>query len=124
LIAAFIGASASALLVWRYATTTDLSRFRSFVPTGIPPWMLPIGLPIGIALFAMLNAAFEEILWRGVLMHSLEAAVGRGRIAWLLQGVGFGLWHYTGFPGGWVGVGLATIFALMMGELRMRGQIG
>jgi membrane protease YdiL (CAAX protease family) len=79
-------------------------------------------IPFGIIAFAALNAAFEEIIWRGVVMDALEAAVGRGWCAWLLQGIGFGVWHYAGFPSGWVGVGLATIFALMMGMLRMRGR--
>src|SRR5262249_16711316 len=73
-------------------------------------------------LFAMLNASFEEAIWRGAVFQSLEAAVGRGWLAWALQGIGFGLWHFRGFPSGWVGVGLATIFALMMGMLRMQGR--
>lgn len=117
LIVSFVIVSAISLIVWRFWTDVDLTRFRSFVPN-VPIWVIPIG----IIAFAALNAAFEEIIWRGVLMHSLEAAVGRGRVAWLLQGIGFGIWHYVGFPGGWIGVGLATIFALMMGALRMRGR--
>jgi uncharacterized protein len=117
LIAIFVSASAIALIMWRFWTNTDLTRFRSFVPN-VPRWTIPFG----IVAYAVLNAAFEETIWRGVLMHALEAAVGRGRLAWLLQGIGFGLWHYAGFPGGWVGVSLATIFALMMGELRARSR--
>ena len=118
LVVSFATASAIALIVWRFSTTIDLTSFRSFVPKGVPVWTIPIG----IVAFAMLNATFEEIIWRGVLMHSLEAAIGPGKWTWLLQGVGFGLWHYSGFPSGWVGVGLATIFALMMGVLRIRGR--
>jgi membrane protease YdiL (CAAX protease family) len=117
LIAAFVGASAISLVLWRFWTDADLTSFRSFVPN-VPIWVIPIG----IIAFASLNAAFEEIVWRGVLMYSLEAAIGPGRVAWILQGIGFGIWHYEGFPSGWVGVGLATIFALMMGALRMRGR--
>jgi membrane protease YdiL (CAAX protease family) len=117
MIAAFILVSATALVVWRYTTSEDVGAFRRFIPAGVPRWSI---WP-GIVLFAMLNATFEEAIWRGAIFQSLEAAVGRGWVAWALQGIGFGVWHFQGFPHGWVGVGLATIFALMMGMLRMRG---
>jgi membrane protease YdiL (CAAX protease family) len=117
MMAGFVLASAIALVVWRFWTDTNMAVYRGFVPN-VPTWMLPLG----ILLFAMLNAAFEEVIWRGVLMYAIESAVGPGTAAWLLQGVGFGIWHYQGFPRGWVGVGLATIFALMMGALRIRSK--
>jgi len=117
LVASFVSASAISLIVWRFWTDADLTDFRQFVPN-VPLWTIPLG----IVAFAALNAAFEEIIWRGVLMYALEAAIGPGWVVWLLQGVGFGIWHYAGFPRGWVGVGLATIFALMMGALRIRGK--
>jgi membrane protease YdiL (CAAX protease family) len=116
----FVAASATALVVWRYWTSTDMAIFRPYVPN-VPN--VPIALwPIGLVAIAALNAAFEEIIWRGVLLYAVESAVGPGWIAWLLQGIGFGIWHYQGFPHGWVGVGLATIFALMMGALRIRSK--
>jgi membrane protease YdiL (CAAX protease family) len=115
LTAAFVSASAIALVIWRFRTNADLTSFRQYVPD-VPLWTIPIG----ILLFAALNAAFEETIWRGVLMHALGAALGPGWAVWLLQGVAFGIWHYAGFPRGWVGVGLAILFALMMGWLRMR----
>jgi membrane protease YdiL (CAAX protease family) len=118
MIAAFVVASATALVVWRYTTSEDVRAFRVFVPAGVPTWSI---WP-GIVLFAMLNASFEETIWRGAIFQSLEATFGRGWIAWALQGIGFGVWHFRGFPRGWVGVGLATIFALMMGMLRMRSR--
>jgi uncharacterized protein len=117
LMAGFVVASAIALVVWRFWTDTNMAVYRGFVPN-VPTWMLPLG----ILLFAMLNAAFEEVIWRGVLMYAVESAVGPGIAAWLLQGIGFGIWHYQGFPRGWVGVALATIFALMMGALRIRSK--
>jgi membrane protease YdiL (CAAX protease family) len=118
MIAAYIVVSATALVVWRYTTSEDVGAFRRFVPAGVPRWSI---WP-GIVLFAMLNATFEEAIWRGAVFQSLEATVGRGWWAWALQAIGFGVWHFRGFPRGWVGVGLATIFALMMGMLRMRGR--
>ncbi len=124
-IAAFATASAIALVVWRFASHSDLTRFRAFVPgfvLALPTGVLVVGLPLGIGLYAMLNAAVEEVIWRGVAMQALESAVGRGALACLLQAIAFGVWHYRGFPSGVVGSALAGIFALMMGILRMRGR--
>jgi membrane protease YdiL (CAAX protease family) len=118
MIAAYVVVSATALVVWRYTTSEDIGAFRSLVPPSVPRWSI---WP-GIIVVAMLNASFEEAIWRGAIFQSLEATVGRGWRAWALQGIGFGVWHFRGFPRGWVGVGLATIFALMMGMLRMRGR--
>jgi membrane protease YdiL (CAAX protease family) len=85
----------------------------------VPTWALPFA---GVA-FAALNAAFGEIVWRGVLMYALEAVLDSRWVIWLLQGGGFGIWHYArGFPRGWIGVALATIFAFMMGALRTRSR--
>jgi membrane protease YdiL (CAAX protease family) len=118
MIAAYVAVSATALVVWRYTTSEDVGAYRSFIPPGLPRSLL---WP-GIVLVAMLNASFEEAIWRGAIFQSLEATVGRGWVALALQGIGFGVWHFRGFPRGWVGVGLATIFALMMGILRMRDR--
>ncbi|GAC1351443.1 MAG: hypothetical protein NVS3B20_24200 [Polyangiales bacterium] len=118
MIAVSVVASAISLITWRLFTSVDLTQHRSFVPTQVPFWTLPIGL----LAWASLNAAFEEIMWRGVIMSALEAAFGPGYVAWLLQGIGFGVWHFGGFPSGVIGSGLATVFALMMGALRMRGR--
>jgi membrane protease YdiL (CAAX protease family) len=111
----FIAGEAVALIIWRYTTSADLGRFKTLIPD-VPLWMIPFGL----AGFAMLNAAYEELLWRGLMQHALEAATRSRWHAWWLQGLGFGLWHFEGFPSGWVGSGLATVFALMMGYLRLR----
>jgi membrane protease YdiL (CAAX protease family) len=124
-IAGFSAASATALVVWRFATHADVSRFRAFVPPfafAQPPAALVVAAPIGIVLLSMANAAFEEVLWRGVIMQSLESAFGRGTFVCILQAVGFGVWHFRGFPSGVVGSVLTAIFALMMGILRMRGR--
>jgi membrane protease YdiL (CAAX protease family) len=124
-IATFATVSAVALVIWRFASHTDLTRFRTFVPAfvlALPTGVLIAVLPLGIGLYAALNAAVEEIIWRGVAMQALESAVGRGALACVLQAIGFGVWHYRGFPSGVVGSALAGIFALMMGILRMRGR--
>jgi membrane protease YdiL (CAAX protease family) len=51
---------------------------------------------------------------------NLEATIGLRIAGLVLQAVAFGALHVTGFPRGWVGVALATIYGLMMGAVRRR----
>jgi membrane protease YdiL (CAAX protease family) len=88
----------------------------------LPRGQLIALLPVGIVVFAAQNAVFEEVIWRGAVMQSLESAFGRGAFVCVLQAAGFGVWHFRGFPSGVIGSALAGIFALMMGILRMRGR--
>ncbi|MCA9638140.1 MAG: CPBP family intramembrane metalloprotease, partial [Myxococcales bacterium] len=115
LIVAFSAAATIALITWRATTDADLSRYRDFVPAGLPAWLLFAG----ILPYAALNAAFEEYVWRGVLWEGVEGAFDR-RVALALTSISFGLAHYRGFPSGAVGVGLALIYGLMMGLVRAR----
>lgn len=115
LAVAFITVSAVSLVVWSQLTTADLSEFQDFIPD-VPIWAL-FG---GLFFYACLNALFEEVVWRGVVMQALESSTGSLTAALILQSVAFGLWHFVGFPSGWIGVGLAAIFAFMMGLLRVR----
>jgi uncharacterized protein len=117
MLGAFAALAAASLIVWRFTTDRDLGSFRAFVPA-VAGWLLPPGL----VLLACLNAAFEELIWRGAAQHALEGALGSPAAACGLQAAAFGLWHFEGFPGGWVGVGLAAVFALMMGVLRLQGR--
>lgn len=117
MLATFIAVSAVSLVTWRYATERDLGGFMRLVPD------LPLGLLLpGIVLVACLNAAFEELIWRGVVQHTIEGILGSPSAACALQALAFGLWHFNGFPGGWAGVGLAAIFAAMMGALRLSSR--
>lgn len=87
----------------------------SFVPAA-PFWLLMAG---GLV-FSAVNAAVEEGAYRGVILHGLESTLGPGIAALVLQAVAFGALHIEGFPRGLVGVGLATIYGLMMGIVRRR----
>jgi len=90
---------------------------RNFVPAA------PLGvLIVGGLLFSMVNAAIEEGAYRGVLLHGLDMALGRGSAALILQAVAFGALHVQGFPRGALGVGLATIYGLLMGLIRRRSD--
>jgi membrane protease YdiL (CAAX protease family) len=80
-----------------------------------------LGLLIaGGLIFAMLNAAVEEAAYRGVFLHALDRSLGSGFLPLLLQALAFGAIHIRGFPRGWIGVGLACIFGLLMGVIRRR----
>jgi membrane protease YdiL (CAAX protease family) len=74
----------------------------------------------GGLIFSMVNAAVEEGAYRGVILHALDRSLGPGFTALLLQALAFGAIHIKGFPRGWIGVGLACIYGLLMGVIRRR----
>jgi membrane protease YdiL (CAAX protease family) len=118
---AFTFAAAVALVAWRFGANVDMARYRAFVPAGFPAWVIFAG----IVPFAMFNAVFEEVVWRGVVWQGCEAAFGRNA-ALAISSLSFGLAHYRGFPSGALGVVLATVYGLMMGlvRIRTRGLLG
>jgi membrane protease YdiL (CAAX protease family) len=107
--------AAGALVVWFEVVHPDVSDLLRELPQ-VPAWQLVL-----LALvFSMANAAVEETIFRGLLLHALDAALGVGWAPVVLQAAAFGMLHLHGFPRGWLGVGLATIYGLMMGVLRRR----
>jgi membrane protease YdiL (CAAX protease family) len=68
----------------------------------------------------MVNALVEESLFRGVLFTTLKESSNSVRIALIGQALAFGAAHYYGFPRGWTGVALASVYGLMTGALRIR----
>jgi len=102
----------AALVAWAELIQPDLQTFRAMVPQG------NLAVLISAALgFALLNATMEELIWRGGIQSWL---VGHTNItlAILIQGISFGALHWAGFPSGWSGVALATIYGVMLGWLR------
>jgi membrane protease YdiL (CAAX protease family) len=110
--AGVVAVSAGALVAWWWVVRPDLADVP--LPVGLHPALLAVGF-VG---WAVLNAAAEEFYFRGALQHELVRALGRGGV--VVQAVAFGFLHFHGFPGGWSGVALATIFGLMTGALRWR----
>jgi membrane protease YdiL (CAAX protease family) len=108
--------AAVALLSWYLLLHPNVADIvKAYVPT------LPLGLLIaGGVVFAVLNAAVEEAAYRGVFLDALDRSLGAGFAALLLQALAFGAIHIRGFPRGWLGVGLACIFGLLMGLIRRR----
>lgn len=112
-IAAAILASAIALITWFLVFRPDISDLSAGF---VPAWPLPVLVVAGLA-FSMLNAAVEEVAYRGVLTEALDNTTG-AKPALFGQAVAFGLLHIHGFPRGWVGVTLAFVFGLLMGLVR------
>jgi membrane protease YdiL (CAAX protease family) len=108
--------AAAALLSWYVLLHPNIADLvEAYVPA------LPLRLLIaGGLIFSMLNAAVEEGAYRGVFLHALDRSLGPGFAALLLQALAFGAIHIRGFPRGWLGVGLACIYGLLMGLIRRR----
>ena len=95
-------------------------NLRDVVGDYVPDLPLPVLIAGGVG-FALVNAALEELIWRGVLQDRLEPLFGAaGAIA--ISSISFGVQHAHGVPRGVVGVLLAGIWAVMLGTLRRRAR--
>ena len=115
LMVATVFISSFALLLWFILWKPDLTHFLRFIPTGAPHCSCSKASG-----FALLNAAMEESIFRGVLMQALDETLGEGTPSVILQAIAFGLLHIKGIPGDWIGVGMATVYGLMLGAIRRR----
>jgi membrane protease YdiL (CAAX protease family) len=118
--AVIIGLSTIATLVVFHRTVhPDVSGYRTMLPV---KWF---GGIVGTAiLFPLLNAALEEIVFRGVLFDSIASQWGSS-IAVIVTAVFFGYGHMKGFPPGPIGAVLAGVFGVAIGWLRVTtGGIG
>jgi uncharacterized protein len=91
-------------------------NLRDVVRNYVPDLPLPV-LIAGGAGFALVNAALEELLWRGVFQDRLEPLFGGGG-AIAISSISFGVQHMHGVPRGAIGVLLAGTWAVMLGTLR------
>lgn len=116
LTAAFVVIASVALVTWFHLTRPDVEDLRARIP------QLPVAalLLVGLA-FSVANAVAEELVYRGIIFGALERVWG-ALPALVIQAAAFGLAHLHGFPRGWVGVALATIYGVMTGILRWRSQ--
>jgi membrane protease YdiL (CAAX protease family) len=92
----------------------------TFRPWQIGTATLPVGV-VGIAAtgiaFSLLNAVFEEIVFRGILFDAI-APWGRSNTIFLTSAL-FGLGHLHGYPPGLVGAILAGVFGAALSGLRL-----
>ncbi|MEM6993639.1 MAG: type II CAAX endopeptidase family protein [Myxococcota bacterium] len=112
---AFAVVASVALVLWWTLAAPDLRDLSDRLPAAHPAWLVLGGLT-----FSMANALAEEAMWRGVITHALAQTIGRAWVVLIVQAASFGLVHVHGFPRGVLGVALAAVYGLMMGELRRR----
>jgi membrane protease YdiL (CAAX protease family) len=119
LVSLVVVVSGASLLVWNLICRPDLGPSRANMPS-MPLWLLPLA---GVV-FALVNAAVEEAIFRGIFLQALDSAVGVGIISLVIQAVIFGWLHYSevGFPKGLVGVAMAIVYGLLLGYLRYRSR--
>lgn len=111
---ATVTATAIALLLFTLLGDPDASAYLSALRS-VPTWVAVLG----ILAFALVNAVWEEVVFRGALQHELAQTLG----AWpavVIQAVLFGLAHLHGFPSGWIGVLMAAGWGSVLGVIRLR----
>ena len=93
---------------------TDL--VHTFIPQ-CPLWLL---VPAALV-FSLVNASFEEAVYRGVLQGALDTARLTAPAVLILQAVAFAAPHFqAGFPRRIGGLGLTFVYGVLLGELRRR----
>jgi membrane protease YdiL (CAAX protease family) len=112
--AASILLSAVAVIIWFLSVRPDIN---DLIAALVPDWHGALLISGGL-LFSLLNAAVEEMAYRGVVMDALDQSIGAGILSLLGQAAAFGVFHIIGFPRGWIGVGLAFLFGVLMGLIR------
>jgi len=113
-----VAGSALGLLGWYLWFRPDVNLYLDQMPA-LPAMLIPLA---GLG-FALLNAMMEEFAFRGLIMQSLDSALGRQAWANGLQALSFGLFHYAdGFPNGIAGVCMTTVYGLLLGFLRSRSR--
>ncbi|EMJ99717.1 CPBP family intramembrane glutamic endopeptidase [Leptospira sp. WS58.C1] len=110
----FVLSASIALILWFYLLDPDISDIKENFPKGDIPLLIAAGIG-----FAIVNAIAEEFLFRGILFEALLTAKLPLFWALVFQALSFGILHLHGFPRGWVGVGLAGIYGLMTGLIRI-----
>ena len=118
LILATIFLSSIALVGWYLLLQPNTSSQLAMIPK-MPRWLLPLAC-LG---FAMVNAAMEEIVFRGIMMQALDSALGSGNLTVVIQAGSFASFHYlAGFPNGGWGFAMVFVYGFMLGVLRRRAQ--
>lgn len=105
--------SCAVLVAFHYLTDPDVSAYGSFLPVSTLGGVLAAGV-----LFSVLNALFEEVIFRGVLFDSFESQWGVW-VAVVATAFLFGYGHMHGYPPGTLGAILAGTFGLCLGWLRV-----
>lgn len=111
--AAISVATALVLLAFHFAVRPDVASFRA----GLPSRAIG-GVVVAGVMFATINAALEEMVFRGVLFESLRVQWGVS-FTLIATSLLFGLGHLRGYPPGVGGACLAVVFGFVTGGLRI-----
>jgi membrane protease YdiL (CAAX protease family) len=119
LFAAVVATSVLGLYLWTRIEDPNLSEFLGRLRDA-SPWVASAAI-LG---FAVVNSAWEELLFRGVLQTELANAWGVP-VALGIQAAAFGVSHANGIPSGPLGVVMALAWGYLLGLIRQRtGGIG
>jgi uncharacterized protein len=105
--------SSGALLAWVFLFRPDLSDLARMVPPGGTTALIGVGIA-----FSILNATWEELIFKGIAWNSLQLVFTRDWQINMVQSVLFGIAHAGGFPRGRVGILMATLYGFMLGIIR------
>lgn len=110
--------STVALAGWVIIIRPDIEHHIAKLPE-LTLWLYPFA---GLV-FAVINAAMEETVFRGVVMEALDSALGAGYLSVCFQAISFAALHYlAGFPSGVTGFILTFIYGLILGAVRRFSQ--
>ena len=118
------GRALLAAVVLAAATVIALVSFHVLVRPDVSG--LAVGLPVAAfsslllagVCFSTINAALEELIFRGILWEATAAEWNQG-IALVATSIFFGLGHLHGYPPGPLGAVLAGVFGSALGLLRL-----
>jgi membrane protease YdiL (CAAX protease family) len=105
--------SSAGLLGWVFLFHPDLSNLARMVRLGGTLQLLAVGIA-----FSVFNAIWEEFILKGIAWNSLQLVFRRNWQINTSQAALFGLFHFSGFPRGWVGVLMAALYGLVLGIIR------
>ncbi len=85
----------------------------------------PAGAVLVVLVASVVNASFEEIVWRAGLAGRVVRSRAHTALQWVIVSACFGIAHVNGTPGGILGMALASLFGLAMCALRAlsRGSV-
>jgi membrane protease YdiL (CAAX protease family) len=109
--------SSGSLLAWVFLFRPDLSDLARMVPRRGPIVLIAIGV-----VFSVLNAIWEEFILKGIGWKCLEEVFRRGWAVNTGQAALFGAMHIGGFPRGWIGVLMASVYGFVLGVIRKESR--
>ena len=119
LVAITIPLSVLSLLLWTYWADyigEGVGFMRQF--EALPRWILFIVI---VPIFALTNAAIEEIMFRGIIQETFHKTFKSVSVTVALQALIFAASHFlSGFPNGVIGFMMVFVWGCMIGYLRHR----